>query len=125
MAQTFLDGVTHHIEIAREKVRLNKKLQVRLKEIPSGPRLPCATRYIVIETLRNVTREGIRMDSHHWRDAFHMIVPVAYCDLVVLDRSWAAKATQVVRRLKTIHTIDMAQVFSMGKLDEFWKVFDV
>lgn len=125
MAKTFLDEVTDHLERAREKARWSTKLQARLKEIPKGPRLPCATRYVVIETLRNVAREGIQMDSHHWRDALHMIVPVAYCDFVVLDRTWAAKATQVISRLKTAHAVDMAQVFAVGELDRFWEAFDI
>ena len=75
--------------------------------------------------MRHVAREGIQMNSNHWRDAVHMIVPVAYCDFVVLDRAWTAKARQVVGRLRKHHSIEMAKIFAVGELSKFWNEFDV
>lgn len=125
MAQGFLVEVNDNLKAARDRAKLDTKLQARLKEIPKGRNLPCATRYIVVEALRTMAREGIQMTSNHWRDAFHMIVPIAYCDLVVLDRAWAAKAKQVIARLQRFHKAAMAQVFAKAKLKEFWQAFDI
>ncbi len=60
------------------------------------------------------------MDPNDWRDYFHMVVPMAHCDFLLLDNTWWSIATQVQHLLrKEGHTAAMARLFSPRTLDEF------
>ncbi len=39
-------------------------------------------------------------DGHHLRDFWHTVVPISYCNFVVLDKAWCEIARQVQQRLR-------------------------
>jgi hypothetical protein len=94
--------------------------------IPAGMSIPWATRYIFREAVCLLIRDNIDLShSNHWRDLLHMVVPIAHCDFVLLDRAWATKARQVVTRISNPkHPIKTAGIFSSKGLADFWAAFD-
>ncbi len=49
-------------------------------------------------------------------DCFHAVVPVAYCDFVLLDKHWAAQVTHVRARFEAGGlAVPMATVFTRGR----------
>ena len=57
----------------------------------------------------------MRMSSNEWHDFFHSIVPVAYCDIVLLDRRWTAFVAQT-----KFNFPDIAFAFSRKSINEFF-----
>jgi len=60
-------------------------------------------------------------------DFFHAVVPVAYCDYVLLDNHWAAQVAQLRSRFKrTRMNVPMATVFSGGRsgVEELLRALD-
>ena len=57
----------------------------------------------------------MRMPSNEWHDFFHAIVPVAYCDLVLLDKRWATFISQTGLKFP-----DIAFVFDKKSLEGFF-----
>ncbi|OCC14141.1 hypothetical protein DBT_2445 [Dissulfuribacter thermophilus] len=60
--------------------------------------------------------EKMQMNSNEWHDFFHSIVPVSYCDLVLLDKRWATFISQT-----GLEFPDVAFVFDKKAIDEFFK----
>lgn len=61
-----------------------------------GPQYPAATRELFRMCLDFILRNekmGISTGSE-WNDTFHVIVPVAYCDIVLIDRRWKSFVSQ-------------------------------
>ncbi len=120
MCQSFMAELNEVIQSARQMAKQNSTLGARIKKVPLGPAIPHATRYINIEAGRYLVRDKIKMSSQDWRDYFHMIVPLAYCDVLLLDRRWASKAQEIIRRLRQAgHKAQMAQVFWKRELEGF------
>lgn len=125
MCQSFMAELKSVVESSRQRAQQNPALGARIKEVPLGPHIQHATRYIDVEAGRYLVRDKINMASQDWRDYFHMVIPLAYCDVLLLDRRWANKAQEIVRRLKRAgHKAQMAQVFWERQLESFWAVLE-
>ena len=125
MCQSFMAELKEVVESSRQRAEQNSVLGARIKEVPLGPHIQHATRYIDIEAGRYLVRDRINMSPQDWRDYFHMIIPLAYCDVLLLDRRWANKAQEIVRRLRRAgHKAQMAQVFWKKELGSFWNVLE-
>lgn len=64
-----------------------------------------------------------KFDTHDAMDLFHTVVPVAYCDIVLLDNSWRHRVEMVRQRLfKHGITLKPAEVFSKrdGSIEPFF-----
>lgn len=61
-----------------------------------------------------VINETMKMGDKEWRDVFHVIVPVAYCDFVLIDKRWIAfiKSTG-------LKNPEIARVYNQAKLEQF------
>lgn len=59
--------------------------------------------------------ETMKMNSNEWHDFFHAIVPVSYCDIVLLDKRWATFACQTGLKYP-----DAAFVFDKKSIDGFF-----
>lgn len=57
----------------------------------------------------------MKMNSNEWHDFFHTIVPVAYCDLVLLDKRWATFISQTGLKFP-----DVAFVFDKKSIERFF-----
>lgn len=60
--------------------------------------------------------EEMKMNSNEWHDFFHAIVPVAYCDLVLLDKRWATFISQTELKFP-----DVAFVFDKKSIEGFFR----
>lgn len=60
--------------------------------------------------------ENMKMPDNEWRDIFHTIVPVAYCDFVLIDKRWRnfVKTTG-------LNPPQIAKVYAQRNLSEFLK----
>ncbi len=98
-----------------------------MNRAPRGPVIQVPTRYVADEIRRGLIRDATApMTTNDWADFFHTFVAVSYCDFVILDRRWAAAATQALRRLKKAGLLEnahFARVFR--KLTDFWTEFDI
>jgi len=63
-----------------------------------------------------VINENMKMPDNEWLDIFHTIVPVAYCDFVLVDKKWLnfIKSTSV-------EYPQIAKVYAQKNLSEFLK----
>lgn len=62
-----------------------------------------------------LSQPRMKMGKNEWVDLFHMIVPVAYCHFVLLDRRWASFVANYVRLEPPL----VARVYSKQAWDEF------
>jgi hypothetical protein len=62
----------------------------------AGPRYQRPTREIYAMALDFVMRNNqMKMSEYsEWTDLFHVVVPVSYCDIVMVDKRWKAFVTQ-------------------------------
>jgi len=77
------------------------------------------TRFLLYEFLRALLIDTkTKLTRNYVTDLFHAVVPVAYCDFVLLDSHWKTKVGQVYKSLnKAGLLIPSARVFS-GKANE-------
>lgn len=81
------------------------------------------TRYILRELMRPLIKDKQRpVTRNDAFDFYHAVVPVAYCDFAILDKSWEAHVNQACTRLKSWGmSAPIAKVFSLKAdgLDQF------
>jgi hypothetical protein len=106
------------IEVFREKYATNPEFQLKAKRLPFGPSIQRGTRFILREFVRAlIVDKGIKITRNQVIDLFHAVVPIAYCDFVLLDKYWEAQVERVRSRLATSGiSVPTARVFS-GKAD--------
>ncbi|MBT3375640.1 MAG: hypothetical protein HN976_31665 [Lentisphaerae bacterium] len=66
-----------------------------------------------------VKNKGMKMDRGEWGDVFHVIVPVAYCDAVLLDGRWKSFVDQTGLRPP-----EVAAVFDKSGMAEFFEYLE-
>ena len=59
--------------------------------------------------------QDMTMSSNEWHDFFHLIVPVAYCDIVLLDKRWTTFVSQT-----KFNYPDIAFVFNRKTIEDFF-----
>ena len=65
-----------------------------------------------------VANEKMQMPSKEWRDLLNTVVPVAYFDLVLLDKRWC----HFIRTYCPLGSPDIANVFSQSELVDFFSM---
>ncbi|MGH8511961.1 MAG: hypothetical protein ACREU8_11445 [Gammaproteobacteria bacterium] len=123
------DAFTGQIEQLRVEVANHPPLAAAVRAVPRGPEIQRGTRFILRELVRPlVTDKGKKITENDAIDFFHAVVPVAYCDYVLLDKPWAAQVAQIgLRSKKTGMNVPMAAVFSRGRsgVEELLRTLDV
>ena len=112
------DTGVDRIEALREQYAADPKFQSAIKRLPSGPPIQRGTRFILREFVRAlIVDKGTKVTRNQVIDLFHAIVPIAYCDFVMLDKYWEAQLDRVRSRFeKAGMAVPTARVFS-GKAD--------
>jgi len=107
------------IERARNNINAlsNAKKRFRKrKEKANTCKFPCTE--FLMETCFDyiAINENMKMPDKEWRDIFHTIVPVAYCDFVLVDKKWLnfIKST-------SLEYPQIAKVYAQRNLSEFLK----
>lgn len=98
--------------------RASKRFQ-RLKEY--GPKYQAATRELFTMALDFVMRNTqMKMAQYsEWTDLFHVVVPVCYCDLVMVDKRWRSFVAQTGFSYPHI-----AMVFDKRSCDSFFQAIE-
>ena len=93
-----------------------KKRFRRRKEKANTCKFPCTE--FLMETCFDyiAINENMKMPDKEWRDIFHTIVPVAYCDFVLVDKKWLnfIKSTG-------LNPPQISKVYAQRNLSEFLK----
>ena len=99
------------IALSNAKKRFRKR-----KENANTYKFPC-TEYLWESCIDYIViNENMEMPNKEWRDIFHTIVPVAYCDFVLIDRRW-----QNFIRSINLEYPQIAKVYAQRNLNEFLK----
>ncbi|MBN1294443.1 MAG: hypothetical protein JXB48_21580 [Candidatus Latescibacteria bacterium] len=98
------------LSIAKNRYR-NRKNRIREKYPFTLDIYTQFVDYIVIQ-------ESMKMPDSEWRDTMQLVVPVAYCDYVVIDSRWKNFIAQ-----SHLGYPDIAMVYSNKQIDDFLKDF--
>lgn len=122
MRKNFMRDHVSMVTEKREMVKADPKYKYAVSSTPKGQCLQIATRYIYQEIINFLIRTNIDMsNSNHWCDLFHTVVPIAYCNFVLLDKTWTHVASKTINRLrKSGQSAERADVFSLNEIDIFW-----
>ncbi len=93
-----------------------KKRFRKRKEKTSTCKFPC-TEFLWESCIDYITiNKNMKMPDKEWHDIFQTIVPVAYCDFVLIDKRWRnfVKSTG-------LNSSQIAKVYSRQNLNEFLK----
>ncbi len=110
LADTFIG----RIEALRDKLGIDPEFQSAVRRLPSGPQIQRGTRFILRELVRTLlVDKGTKLTRNQAIDLFHAVVPVAYCDLVLLDKHWETQVDRVRSRFDAPGmVIPIGRVFS-------------
>ena len=120
----FLDDMKHLLERGRNDTKYLGRAKGRFCKLKKcGPKFQTATRELLQLALDFVIRNiNMKMAQYsEWNDIFHMIVPVAYCDIVMLDRRWTTFLNQTGFSFPQIAmTFDKRSIESLFEQIENW-----
>jgi hypothetical protein len=110
----FADSLIAYIESLRRNYDDDRKFRQRVKRLPKGQPIQCGTRFIASELIGSLlVDKRVKIDRHHVIDISHAIVPVAYCEYVLLDAHWATQVERARKRIAEARmSFPMAKVFS-------------
>lgn len=113
-SERFADTVIERIETMREEVRHESDFESAVRRLPSGPTIQAGTRYVIRELLRTMLlNKQMKITRNHAIDLLHAVVPVSYCDFVLLDRNWETQVAQMRKRVSDARmSFPIAKVFS-------------
>ncbi len=120
--EAFMQGSSDLLKRLRQKKMDDKAYENSLKALPRGPLIQHATRYVAQVMFNQVVNTQIKMIPNDWKDFLHSIVPISYCDIVLLDKSWADKANIAVNRLRAGSLMNQnPSIYSSKNMDDFWE----
>jgi hypothetical protein len=108
------DTVVGRVEALRDELDTNPEFQSAVRRLPSGPQIQRGTRFILRELVRTLlVDKGTKLTRNQAIDLIHAVVPVAYCDLVLLDKHWETQVDRVRSRFDAAGmAIPIGRVFS-------------
>jgi len=108
------DVVVEEINTNRKSISNNIDLAKRIRKVSSGSNIQRGTRYIFRELARSILLDqSTIITRNHAIDLLHSVVPIAYCDYVLLDKYWVPQVDQLRRRFKKKQMpISLANVYS-------------
>jgi hypothetical protein len=118
------DTVVDRVYALRNEVENDPELRKLVQRLPAGVQIQRGTRFVLRELVRSLLiDQQLKVTRNHAVDLLHAVVPVAYCDFVLLDKHWEAQVERVAARLKAAGlSVPLARVFSgkAGQLDRFF-----
>lgn len=103
-----------------ESARNNKDLFEQAKRRYSNRNHRIRTKYPYTADLNSrcidfiVINKNMKMPNKEWRDIFHLIVPVSYCDYVCIDKRW----DHFIQSCGLKHP-EIAKIYTQNTLDDF------
>lgn len=120
------DTVVERVDALRATFLSDAEFESRVRKLPQGQPIQHGTRYVLRELVRPVLLDkSFKFSRNHAIDLMHSVVPIAYCDIVLLDKHWKTQAEKVRERVAASNmTFPVAKVFS-GKPDEVWRFLEL
>lgn len=108
------DTVAERIQILRNEHEQKRGFRSAVDRLPSGPVIQRGTRYVLREMVRTLLiDQGVKVSRNHAIDFMHAVVPVSYCEYVLLDKHWMTQVELVRSRLsRTNLNVPLAKVYS-------------
>src|SRR5262249_47318897 len=109
------------LAVRKEKAALDRfiknlecEFRPGIRHLPSSPQPQKGTLLILCELVRALSEDKrTKITRNDVDDLFHAVVPLAYCDFVLLDKSWEDKVERIRKRLKAAgRSVPIARVFS-------------
>jgi hypothetical protein len=93
---------------------LEREFRPVLRHLPSSPQPEKGTLLILCELVRSLSEDKrTKITRNYVDDLFHAVVPVAYCDFVLLDKYWEDRVERIRKRLKAAgRSVPIARVLS-------------
>jgi hypothetical protein len=112
------DTIVGRIDALRDQLKTNFDFQSAVARLPTGMPIQRGTRFILRELVRSLLVDlKTKLTRNHSIDLLHAVVPVSYCDLVLLDKHLKTQVDRVRSRLVSAGIrVPVAKVFS-GKRD--------
>jgi hypothetical protein len=118
----FLQHIQRVIKKCRTDEKCLKRALNRFRTLKTkGPQYEAPTRELLQMAIDFVVRNtGMKMLKYsEWQDLFHVIVPVSYCDLVLIDRRWQTFISQT-----GFSYLKIAKVFDKSSLENFFETIE-
>jgi hypothetical protein len=110
------------VEKTRCMYQRDDNARTEVASLPKGEPVRHPTRYIFKQAAYSIVKGNFNIHNpNEVADFFHMVVPLSYCNLVLLDKGWAERARQVQNSVRNVGLLTHdAAVFSAKTLDQFW-----
>ena len=122
------DTVAERIEALRDSHDQNRDFQRLVARLPSGRPIQRGTRYVLRELARRfLVDRGVKVSRNNAIDLMHAVVPLSYCEFVMLDKHWEVQAGLVRARLKASKlSFPLARVYSEASngIERFFQDFE-
>ena len=123
--ENFLDDMQRLLSIGRSDENHLKQVKDRFNKVKQkGPNYQAATRELFQMALDFILKnENMKMLKYsEWNDLFHLIVPVSYCDIVLMDKRWKTFINQTGFSFpKIAMSFDKKKISDFFKKIEYWK----
>jgi hypothetical protein len=108
------NAVIGYINALRNEFDENSKFRSAVRRLPSGPQIQRGTRFILRQLVHALlVDKKIKITQNQAIDLLHAVVPVAYCDLVLLDKHWKTQVDRARSGLNKVGlSVPIAKVFS-------------
>jgi hypothetical protein len=108
------DLIVQRLELQRSELTGNITFQKVIRRPPAGPPLRRGTRYVFRELARTfLVEKTLKLTRNHAIDLLHAVVPVSYCDYVLLDAHWEVQIDRVSKRFAHARmNVPLANVYS-------------
>lgn len=108
------DTIVERSDALREAMDNDAAFEKLVRRLPSGPEIQRGTRYVLRELARTFLLDRtVKLTRNHAIDLLHSVVPVAYCDLVLLDKHWETQVERVRSRFAEAGMdVPLARVYS-------------
>jgi hypothetical protein len=123
--ENFLDDMKRLLSIGRTDDNHLKRVKKRFNTVKqNGPNYQRATREVLQMALDFILQnKNMKMLKYsEWSDLFHLIVPVSYCDIVLMDKRWKTFINQTGLLFPKIAMIfDKRSILDFFKKIENWQ----
>lgn len=108
------DTVAQRIEALRNEHNQKRELRSAVARLPAGLKIQRGTRYVLRELARTLLLDkGVKVSRNHAIDFMHAVVPLSYCEYVLLDKHWETQVEKVRSRLsKMAFNVLLARAYS-------------
>lgn len=108
------NNIISYLTSLRSSYKNNLGFSKIVKRKPRGNEIQCGTRFIARELVGSILKDAqLRIDGNQVIDLCHAVVPVAYCDYVLLDKHWETQVEKARKRIRDAGMLfPMARIFS-------------